>query len=71
MTAYDILQAYIEAYGEGILDLHGDAAVRELQEYADKYHRALTDVECEVVLTISRNAYQMRKWEASGQGRLF
>lgn len=71
MTAYDILQAYIEAYGEGILDLHGDAAVRELQEYADKYHRALTDVECEVVLTISRNAYQMRKWEAAGQGRLF
>lgn len=71
MTAYDILQAYIEAYGEGILDLHGDAAVRELQEYADKYHRALTDVECEVVLTICRNAYQMRKWEAAGQGRLF
>lgn len=71
MTAYDIMQAYIEAYGEGILELPGDAAVRELQEYANRYHRALTEVECEVVLLTARNAYQMRKWEAAGQGRLF
>lgn len=71
MTAYDILQAYIEAYGEGILDLHGDAAVRELKAYAAKYHRPMTHIGCEVVIRVARDAAKIRKWEASGQGRLF
>jgi D-arabinose 5-phosphate isomerase GutQ len=38
--------------------------------YADKYRHTLTDVECEAVMLTARNAANMRKWGAAGQGRL-
>lgn len=70
MTAYDIMQAYLAKYGENILDLSNADAICDLQEYADKYRHTLTDVECEAVMLTARNAANMRKWGAAGQGRL-
>lgn len=70
MTAYDILQSYFAEHGENILDLSAADAICKLQEYAGKYHRSMTEVECEAVLLTACNAQKMRRWESAGQGRL-